>query len=121
MAKDELSGLTHEELHQLRHKIYEDMISIKDQLETARSEFRRTGKYADPDWYRKANSALKFKQRDHQNVLLELSIRNNRRKENNASNFNNVFVQVAEETLDNDTFVLIRMETKNRIEAEDEA
>lgn len=77
---ERLKALPHDELMQWRESVADDTASIRHQIETAKRNAKATGSYADQTWLEKAEYSLKSKQRLHQHILTELSIRKLREK-----------------------------------------
>lgn len=67
----DLSELSDSELSSRTERILADLVVIKDKIEAAKVRRIETGEYADPDWYRRANTALRHKGREHQMLLKE--------------------------------------------------
>jgi hypothetical protein len=92
-ATHELGTLTlneledrHQSLIDLLEQLHVEITSIRNQL-AARNE-RVTGEYADADWWQRAQTRLRFRGRDHQNVQNALATINRqiklKRQENAA-------------------------------------
>jgi hypothetical protein len=52
---------TAQEALELKAEISESIIWIKDQISHASSKARATGEYANPEWYNRAKTALRFR------------------------------------------------------------
>lgn len=58
-----ISHLTQRDLSELKKIIESDVESIQDQLDDAKDRAAKTGQYADQQWFRKAQDAIKYKRR----------------------------------------------------------
>ena len=77
---------------------------IKHQIAQAKADVIVNGVYSDPVWFAKANAALKHKQRQHQQILIELGKANREIKRNYQKRLERAFVDIAREHLDGDLF-----------------
>lgn len=73
VSPDALDTMGREEL--LRKKLDAEtrLADIKGQIEKAEAEFHLTGKYADPDWYRRAKGAKRYAAIDLHEINTRLS------------------------------------------------
>lgn len=53
--------------------VEEEIVQIRGQISTAVANQKKTGEYADPDWFARAHAALRCKGREAQEIQLELS------------------------------------------------
>lgn len=97
--KQHINGLDDIQLLKLKDEINDEIDSIRGKIETAQAEFLITGIYADPDWYRRANGALRAMGRKANHIQTEQSIRNKKYKSERASSYERIFVNIAKQYL----------------------
>ena len=68
----DLRAMSYDELSDLRATVELDVLQIKDSLTKAKNEVITEGRYADPDWYRRATFAAKAKGRLLQMLQAEM-------------------------------------------------
>ena len=119
-------------------RISRDILEIKSRIELAKAGQRQNGVYADPDWFARANTALRIRGREHQMILFvsgkkrkeenisrasapasETSIERLRVKAERAARFDTRFVAIAERCLPRDTYEAILQMTKRELEEVD--
>lgn len=89
-----------------------ELADIRGQLEKASAHQKATGQYADPEWYRKAKAALRYRGIEHQKLLQGRAAL---RREVNAGNVLNLerrFVEAARSILDEDLFYAVLREAQ---------
>jgi hypothetical protein len=79
----DLATLNREQLLQMRADTEADLANIKAQLDAAGAVWAATGVYADPNWYRRAKVAARYKGALHQRINAQLSVINRATKEEN--------------------------------------
>lgn len=101
-----------EKLLQKRLKLQGEIIAIREQVETAKTESIYTGRYADRLWWQRAHTALRAKGRQicHINTLLG-SMKHERHQKLEFA-----FIDVAREKLPDDEFNEILKEAIRRVE-----
>lgn len=57
-----------DELLDRQGEVEREIADIKAQLETAQAHRIETGEYANPDWFRRAKAALRFRGVEHQRL-----------------------------------------------------
>lgn len=85
-------------------EIEEVIAAIRAKLEKARAEVHLSGEYADPDWYRRAKAALRFKGIEHQRLLREAAALRRQEKRHRAKEFGEAFIDAARRRLDPEVF-----------------
>ena len=98
MTRDEV--LTQMQIEQ------EDCDSISDQLGKARSNAAE-GNYSDPDWYRRAERALRGKRRTVQRLQREAAEMRRAEAKRKADTFGQAFMDVAAKVLGEEKYVEI--------------
>jgi hypothetical protein len=76
-----------------------EIAAIKEQLERAKVQAATGGGYADPSWFSRAQSALRFKQRRHQQLLRELGKARKAERAAKQIEYEQAFIGVARERL----------------------
>ena len=101
---------------EVQEVLYE-IADIKAQIASAKANAIQ-GNYSDPVWFAKVNSALRYKQARHQELLRMLAAK--RRKENEQKKQSDEvrFVQAARQMLDRDTYMSIWAVVNGHVEAE---
>lgn len=84
-----------------------EIAEIKAQIGEAKSIAAKTGEYSDPEWFHRANLALRFKGREHQALQLEFGKRRKEERRANNARIERVFIDVARAKLDSTTFRLL--------------
>jgi hypothetical protein len=113
MSEDQTTMSKHEQAL----LVLQEIASIKEQLAHAKAAAAKTGFYSDNNWFQSATRALKHKQIQHQRLLHEISQEKRAIKALAAvkqKNFYEIFVEVAKEVLDQETFLSIRVEAQRR-------
>lgn len=77
-----IDEMTVAELDELEMLLFDDLTSIKDSLDHARTNLITDGEYADPDWYRRAQTARRIKAR--QIAMVQRERKGLRQAENRA-------------------------------------
>lgn len=120
-----IATMDRDELVARRDVVELEIADIRGQLDAAVSQQKETGQYADPNWYGKAKTALRYKGIEHQQILRELSRRREqaRRKaheqsEGRARRFERVFMSVCRRRLTPDVYEEYIAETKEAMEDE---
>jgi len=116
LSNEELEDLRFE-LEEIKLDVEEDMSNIKEQLDTARSVAYTERKFADPVWFRKANHALKIKQRMHQATLLLLSRSRRAMTTRERGSFERMFIRSAREILEKETYQRIVDQARRAVES----
>jgi hypothetical protein len=68
-----LEELDREGLLDLQAKVCESLDAIKTQLDEAKANAAQNGNYSDADWFRRAQSAQRWRGRFHQKIQARLS------------------------------------------------
>ena len=96
----DLSTMDKMQLLDLKAKIDKERGEIEGQLSAARRQYALTGTYSDPVWYRNAESALRIKGKQSQDVQNQLA----RLKFGRGKGIAEIFVDLARANLDRDCF-----------------
>jgi hypothetical protein len=110
----DLQGKKRTELLKLKLELGSDMDNIRGQLEKAKHEYRKSGRRADEDWFRRADSVLRIKGRQVQQIQVRLA----EMKEDKKRQVPMLFMKKAEELLDKETFQRVLDETMKAVGAE---
>ncbi len=86
-------------LEQQNDALLEKIAALKLQLDTAKGKAWTSGEYSDPDWFNRANYALRMTQREHQQVQRDIGEKNRR-----VGAVEQRFMDVARRRLDPDLF-----------------
>jgi hypothetical protein len=78
-----LEELDREGLLDLQAKVCESLDAIKTQLDEAKANAAQNGNYSDADWFRRAQSAQRWRGRFHQKIQARLSALKKETKERN--------------------------------------
>jgi chromosome segregation ATPase len=84
--------------------IDERRAAIKGQIEKAQADQQSTGKYADPDWFRRAKGALRHLGVERSDVCREIGEGNRRLRELNGSLNRNTFYLAVRDVVDDVTW-----------------
>jgi hypothetical protein len=101
---DDLASLDLEALEDERDDLEQSIAEIKGQLETAQAIKNETGKYADAKWYVSAKQAMRFKQIELNRVQRVLKKRRTDRLELRDRAWEQAFVKLAKQTLNEATY-----------------
>jgi len=96
----DVNALTKEQVLELLPQVTVEMDSIRQQIDAARVKARTTGEYADPDWYQRAQCALRARGRFHQRLQFRLSAL----KQTQSKGLDGYFVDAARELLPREQF-----------------
>lgn len=99
-----LEGESEQELLDLKSDIDLDITTIRIQLSDAKAKVVTDGSYSDPEWWRKANAALKIKGRQSQQIQNELSLMRRKKQEIKAQQFERRFIDIAKKELSEEVF-----------------
>jgi len=86
-------------------KVTDDMARIKGRLQESRTQVYRTGEYSDPDWYHRANEALRFRGIDIRQLQNELGKRNRQEKQARSTVSKSNFEKAARQILSLELFL----------------
>jgi hypothetical protein len=67
----DFSGMSNADISTRLEDVSKEMVSLKDQLESAKVRRIETGEYADADWFRRTTTRLRHRGREHQALLVE--------------------------------------------------
>lgn len=85
-------------------EVLEAIARMKAQIDYAKVSKIETGEYADPAWFAKVNSALRFKQIEHQKLIREAAQLKKEKNRQYANDIHRVFVDLAKTRLNGDVF-----------------
>lgn len=100
----EMKDLTLQQLEDRRDVIEEESATIKAKLDKVRGEQKATGQWADPDWYRRAKTRVRFLGVEHQRICREIGRRKREAKAAYTSSIERAFVVAAKAFLPQATF-----------------
>lgn len=100
----EMKDLTLQQLEDRRDVIEEESATIKAKLDKVRGEQKATGQWADPDWYRRAKTRVRFLGVEHQLICREIGRRKREAKAAHTSSIERAFVVAAKALLPQATF-----------------
>lgn len=108
--------MTPEDIKQEMLVLDEDMNSIRTQIDHARARRFKEGIFADPDWWARANSALRHKGRRRQELQNQLGEMNRRQRAENKINSDRddgrAFVRAAKALLTGEMYARIWSEVE---------
>jgi hypothetical protein len=116
-AKYKIEEMSREALLPVLQELTEEMDSIRAQIEKAKADRRTTGAYSDPDWFYRANTALRARGRLHQRIQMRLAQLKREEKADNVANAHTVereFVTAAKSILPRETFERIMQIAQGR-------
>ena len=105
-----LKKLSTIELEDARDELEIKIITIKGQVELAKSEAKVAGEFSDIYWFNKAKQALRISGQQHQFIIRELATRRKEKKKIEDNSVENHFVNIARSKLDEDVFLNILQE-----------
>ena len=111
-----LEELSDNELLDALSLIEDKLATIKTQVDFAKSNAASKKEYSDPNWFNNAKHALRRTGLKHQQINREISKRKNEKQKSKNNSLQYIFVGVAREQLDAETFDRILQESKSRIE-----
>lgn len=111
-------------LHEKALAVLQDLAAIKAQLDRARRRVHEGKGYSDSVWFHAANTALKYKQVQHQRLMREIGDQQKNakaarvaREQQLQSTFERTFIRTARDLLDKETYVQLLRETERRTTA----
>ena len=119
-------------LEQEKKALYADRERIATQINDAKTRRLETGEFADPTWFRNANSAYKKRGLRIQELQDLISAKKNEirlkaheslmaDKKNRSESHAKIFIEVAKEALDEETFAVINAKAKVRFKAQQDS
>lgn len=111
------TGMSRDELLDLKDEVMEAVTSIKSQLAHARARAHNEGVYADPKWYASATEALARKQQTVQRLSREIGKRK-REERSTGLSVEEAFLKEAKDLLATDTFEMLMDAAESRVENE---
>lgn len=94
-----LEQMTLAEMEARRDVVEEEIAALKAKLDKARAERITTGKWADPDWYRRATARLRFTGIEHQKLTRRIAQVKREQRRAQVVSVEQAFVGVAREIL----------------------
>ena len=98
--RPDLNTLTLPELEARRDELEESIAALKSKLSSVRARHHATGEYADPDWYHRATTRLRFTGVEHQRVTRRIAAMKREQRQAQAAKVERAFVDIARERLD---------------------
>lgn len=105
------------QMEQEAQEILYEIADIKGQIAAAKAQ-SINGNYSDPVWFAKANSALRYKQARHQELLRVLAAKRREKNAYKARAFEAAFITAARHVLDKETFASVWAAAMTMNEAE---
>ena len=99
----DLQNLSEEELDAKITTLCKEVINIKTQVDTAKSN-SCAGEYSDPKWFRDATHAMRMKNLTLQGLYREKGRRKQQEKEDRCSRFERIFTEEAKRLLPDDVY-----------------
>jgi hypothetical protein len=121
LERERENGAAEPSLHDKAIAVLQDIASIKAQIERAKSRPRDGKGYSDSEWFQAANTALKYKQVEHQRLLQEIGKQQKiakalrvAKEQQLQNTFERTFIRTARDLLDRDTYIRLLQETERR-------
>lgn len=102
-----MDNMTLQQLEERCKEVELESASIKAKLAKARAEKHISGKWADPDWYRRADTRSRFLGVEHQHLTREIAARKRQAKAASNGSIERAFVGAAKAALPTEKFNLI--------------
>ena len=102
-----IAEMTTDEIRNAITDLADVMESIRSKLSAAKAKCVATGQYADPDWYHRATTALRFKGVESRKLQDELGRRNREQRRKNAEGSNSRFEKAAKLLLPPEMFMKV--------------
>jgi len=100
----ECKDMSTEDIERRLGEVTAEMAEIRAQIFGAKGHAAETGEYSDSNSFNRANTALRFKGREHQALQLEFGRRRKEIRRAHNATTERSFVDVARERLDHVTF-----------------
>jgi hypothetical protein len=98
---------TRDELLALKDEVDTAALECRDQLKQAHNRRAETGDYADRDWYRRCENAVKLLGQQSQRIQTAMGKLRRQEAERRQARFEEAFITAAREILDHKTLSLI--------------
>lgn len=95
------------EMEARRDVVEEEIASLKAKIEKVQADKHLTGKWADPDWYRRAKARLRFTGLEHQKLTRAIADAKRDQRKAHAASLQAAFVDVAREVLTEGMFAQV--------------
>jgi chromosome segregation ATPase len=112
----ETEPMTLEQMEARRDELEEQIAALKAKLEQVRARRHTTGEWADPDWYRRATTRLRFTGVEHQRLNRQIAEAKREQRRARATTTDQAFVAVAREMLGLVTFERIMAAARAKTE-----
>lgn len=99
-----IEEMTLAEMEARRDQLETDIATLKAKLEQVRAKRVQTGEYADPDWYRRAKTRLRFTAIEFNKLQRRIAEVRRVERQAQAARVERAFVDHARRTLDEVTF-----------------
>lgn len=106
------------ELEARRDVVEEEIASIKAKLDKVRAEQKATGKWADPDWYRRAVTRQRFLGVEHQKLCRSIAERKREAKVAHNASVERAFVAEAKAEFEPSFFEAMMARARARVAGE---
>lgn len=90
---------TLQEMEARRDQLEEEIAGLKSKLENVRAKRHATGEYADPDWYRRATTRLRFTTLEYERLVRKIAETKRAQRKAHAATVERAFVGIAKERL----------------------
>lgn len=104
--------MTEKEISERIEALFNEKMAIQSQIDTAVANFHATGEYADPSWMARAKAALKYKSREHQEMMRKLGEEKRKKRKMHHDTMDKVFIELVKEHIDKDLFYVLMQEAK---------
>lgn len=88
------------EMEARRDELEESIAALKSKLSNARAHLHATGEYANPGWYHRASTRLRFDGVEHQRLTRRIAALRRAERDKAGANVERAFVAAAREWLD---------------------
>lgn len=103
------------EMEARRDVVEEEIASLKAKIEKVQADKHLTGKWADPDWYRRAKARLRFTGLEHQKLTRAIADAKREQRKAHGTSLQAAFVEVAREALSCTSFQNIMAAAQARV------
>jgi len=105
-------NLTLEQMEARRDELEESIASLKAKLDNVRAKRHLTGEYADPDWYRRTTTRLRFTGVEHQKLCRQIAALKRTQRAAHEVSVERAFVAEARKVLSDAAFAAIMINAR---------
>lgn len=102
--QNEIEGCDYEELLEIKLRIQSEASMVRAKIDDAKTRLHCGEGHADPEWFRRANAALKVKGWQDQEIARHMSAAKRKRNEAQNQILERRFIAVARDVLSKDVF-----------------